>query len=57
MEKPVQSVKSIATKITWASMDGSQKAAFTAKVLIMVCTFGFIFGGVLVEGMTYDTYL
>ncbi|HEY8606619.1 MAG TPA: hypothetical protein VIM12_05835 [Noviherbaspirillum sp.] len=38
---------------TWATMDSVARAIFVAKVGIMVCTFGFVFGGVLVEGMVY----
>jgi hypothetical protein len=50
------SAKSVAgTKvITWEAKTGAQKLVFVAKVCVMVCTFGFVFGGVLVEGMKYE---
>jgi hypothetical protein len=38
----------------WATMDNRAKAIFLAKLTLMICSFGFIFGGVLVEGMVYD---
>lgn len=56
MEKPLKSANSAANKTTWATMDGTQKAAFIAKICIMVCTFGFIYGGVLMEGVTYEPF-
>jgi hypothetical protein len=43
-----------ATVKKWETMDGSERAIFLAKVCVMVCTCGFVFGGVLVEGMDYD---
>lgn len=43
-------------KKTWMASTGTEKAWFVAKVCIMVCSFGFVFGGVLVEGMQYETY-
>lgn len=54
MAKRDGSAKSATNRTTWATMDGSQKAVYIAKVCIMLCSFGFIFGGVLVEGMTYE---
>lgn len=35
-------------------MDSGAKAIFLGKLGVMLCSFGFIFGGVLVEGMVYD---
>ena len=40
---------------TWKTMTGGQKAVFVGKVCIMIASFGFIFGGALVEGMVYKT--
>lgn len=37
----------------WATMNNAARATFVAKVCVMVCTGGFVFGGVLVEGMVY----
>ena len=31
----------------WAEMSGNEKVIFTLKVIIMVCSGGFIFGSVL----------
>lgn len=39
---------------TWATMDRNAKALFLIKVAIMLCSFGFIFGGALVDGMVYE---
>lgn len=39
---------------TWATMDNAARAIFVGKVCVMVCTAGFVFGGVLVEGMDYS---
>jgi hypothetical protein len=44
------------TKQSWKTMDGAGKMLFVAKVCVMVCSFGFIFGGVLVEGMKYESH-
>lgn len=44
----------VAPAETWAIMDNRAKAIFLAKLTLMLCSFGFIFGGVLVEGMVYD---
>lgn len=41
---------------SWANKNGTEKAVFCAKLAVMVCSFGYIFGGLLVEGMTYETY-
>ncbi len=46
-------IKTIAGK-TWATMDRNAKAMFLIKVAIMLCSFGFIFGGALVDGMVYE---
>lgn len=40
----------------WATMNKTAKAVFVGKVCVMVCTGGFVFGGVLVEGMVYPSY-
>ena len=37
----------------WAGMTAGQRAIFVGKICVMVCTGGFICGGVLVEGMEY----
>lgn len=52
-------MSSIATSVapaaaTWGTMNGASKALYVGRLCIMLCTFGFIFGGVLVEGMKYD---
>ncbi|WP_158597960.1 hypothetical protein [Noviherbaspirillum saxi] len=39
---------------TWATMNNGSRAIFLGKLAIMLCSFGFIFGDVLVEGMVYD---
>jgi hypothetical protein len=33
----------------WGSMSGLEKTTYVAKVCLMVCSFGFIYGGVLTE--------
>ena len=38
---------------TWATMDNAARAIVVGKACVMVCTAGFVFGGVLVEGMVY----
>lgn len=35
-------------------MNNGAKAIFLGKLGVMLCSFGFIFGGVLVEGMVYE---
>lgn len=40
----------------WATMSSGAKAVFVAKVCVMVCTGGFVFGNVLVEDMVYPDY-
>lgn len=37
-------------------MDAKERTIFVGKVCVMVCSAGFIFGGVLVEGMVYEQY-
>ncbi|WP_334189754.1 hypothetical protein [Noviherbaspirillum sp.] len=39
---------------TWATMDGGAKAVFLMKVSLMLVSFGYIFGGALVDGMVYE---
>lgn len=56
MDKSAQSTPSAIRK-TWGYMDRTEKSIFIAKICVMVCSFGFIFGGVLVEGITYETFL
>jgi len=34
---------------TWAVMSGNEKTVFVTKVVIMVCSFGFVFGNVLTD--------
>ena len=46
--------KTLAPAATWATMDTRAKVFFLVKLTLMICSFGFIFGGVLVEGMIYD---
>ncbi len=41
---------------SWASKSGAEKLVFCAKLTVMLCSFGYVFGGLLVEGMTYETY-
>lgn len=31
----------------WKGMNGSEKAIFVAKVCVMICTFGFVFGNII----------
>jgi hypothetical protein len=40
---------------TWKTMENGEKALFLGKLAVMLCSFGFIFGGVLVEGKVYET--
>jgi hypothetical protein len=42
-----------AVPATWATMTTPEKWIFAGKVGIMLCSFGYIFGGALVEGMVY----
>lgn len=37
----------------WATMTAGERAIFVGKICVMVCTGGFVCGGVLVEGMEY----
>ncbi|WP_194727233.1 hypothetical protein [Noviherbaspirillum malthae] len=41
---------------TWKTMNGREKVIFIGKLCIMICSGGYIFGGVLVEGMVYEQY-
>lgn len=41
---------------TWNTMNGRERTIFIGKLCIMICSGGFIFGGVLVEGMVYEQY-
>jgi hypothetical protein len=41
---------------TRATKNDTQKAIFIAKLCIMICSGGFIFGNVLVENDEYETY-
>jgi hypothetical protein len=54
--KSTKSVKPTAPVKTWKTMDSKEKAVFVGKVCVMVCSGGYIFGGVLVEGMVYEQY-
>jgi hypothetical protein len=49
-----KSVTMVPVVKTWGMKTGIEKTVFVVKVCIMVCSFGFLFGGVLVEGMTYE---
>ncbi|HEV2608994.1 MAG TPA: hypothetical protein VGU61_01905 [Noviherbaspirillum sp.] len=49
-----QPVLKTAAGKTWATMDGGAKAIFLMKVSVMLCSFGYIFGGALVDGMVYE---
>lgn len=49
MNKPTAA----APAATWETMSGRSRAIFLAKLCVMICTGGFVFGGVLVEGMVY----
>jgi hypothetical protein len=51
-----KSVAGTTTIKTWGTMDRASKMLFVAKVCVMVCSFGFICGGALVEGMKYESY-
>jgi hypothetical protein len=51
-----KSVAGTTTRKTWKTMDGASKMLFVVKVCLMVCSFGFICGGALVEGMKYESY-
>lgn len=42
-----------AVPVTWATRTTPEKWIFLAKLGLMLCTFGFVFGGALVEGMVY----
>jgi hypothetical protein len=55
MGTPAKSVAYATTHKKWRAMNGVQKMVFAGKVCLMVCTFGFICGGVLVEGMKYES--
>lgn len=42
-----------AVPLTWATRTTPEKWMFVAKIGLMLCSFGFLFGGALVEGMVY----
>jgi hypothetical protein len=53
MGAPSQPAAKIAARKTrsrkWKFMSGGEKAIFVMKVIVMVCTFGFVYGNVLVD--------
>jgi hypothetical protein len=46
----------VQTVPTRAAKNDTQKAIFIAKLCIMICSGGFIFGNILVEDDKYETY-
>ncbi|MEC4723666.1 hypothetical protein RY831_31575 [Noviherbaspirillum sp. CPCC 100848] len=54
--KPAKTAKPVIPAKAWKSMDAKERTIFVGKVCVMVCSAGFIFGGVLVEGMVYEQY-
>jgi hypothetical protein len=46
----------VQTVPTRATKNDTQKAIFIAKLCIMICSGGFIFGNILVENDKYEPY-